>query len=180
MRVTGRCHRKSTGDVSASQNVHNATTTPPTTNTMWLSRVKCGVLVGLMLFELKVRLCPMGDEVLAMRSLELCMSFECFFDVVMKVLMFIELVSGVKYPKIITVGFVLKRPFVDVLSSCRSFWVFFLLFILYNFFIFLLCLELFCLYFGRILLSTPSPPATCESVSRFELQSSLSRVLLFP
>ena len=34
-------------------------------------------------------------------------SFECFFYVVMKVLMFIELVSGVKYPKITTVGFVL-------------------------------------------------------------------------
>ena len=39
----------------------------------------------------------------------------------MKVLMFIELVSGVKYPKITTVGFVLKRPFVDVLSLCRCF-----------------------------------------------------------
>ena len=32
-------------------------------------------------------------------------SSKCFFDVVMKVLMFIELVSGVKYPKITTVGF---------------------------------------------------------------------------
>ena len=48
-----------------------------------------------------------------------------FFDVVMKVLMFIELVSRVKHPKITTVGFILKRPFVDVLSSCRSFFVFF-------------------------------------------------------
>ena len=36
-------------------------------------------------------------------------------------LMFIELVSRVKSPKITTVGFVFKRPFVDVLSSCRSF-----------------------------------------------------------
>jgi len=39
----------------------------------------------------------------------------------MKVWMFIELVSGVKYPKITTVGFVLKRPFVDVSSLCRYF-----------------------------------------------------------
>ena len=39
--------------------------------------------------------------------------------------MFIELVSGVKYPKITTVGFVLKRPFVDVSSLCRSFFLFF-------------------------------------------------------
>ena len=35
--------------------------------------------------------------------------------------MFIELVSGVKYPKITTVGIFLKRPFVDVLSSSRFF-----------------------------------------------------------
>ena len=40
--------------------------------------------------------------------------------------MFIELVSGDKYPKITTVGFVLKRPFVDVSSSCRSFFLVFL------------------------------------------------------
>ena len=33
---------------------------------LWLSRVKCGVLVALVCFELEVRLCPMGDEVLAM------------------------------------------------------------------------------------------------------------------
>ena len=58
----------------------------------------------------------------------------------MKVLMFIKLVSGVKYPKISTVGF-LKRPFVDVLSSCRSFFALFYLFylfcvaILFNFFV---------------------------------------------
>ena len=39
--------------------------------------------------------------------------------------MFIELVSGVKYPKITTMGFILKRPFVDVLSSCRSVLLFF-------------------------------------------------------
>ena len=38
---------------------------------MWLRRVKCGVLVGLTCFELEVRLCSMGDEVLIMRSLEL-------------------------------------------------------------------------------------------------------------
>ena len=38
---------------------------------MWLSRVKCGVLVALVCFELEVRLCSMGDEVLAMRSPEL-------------------------------------------------------------------------------------------------------------
>ena len=33
----------------------------------------------------------------------------------MKVSMFIELVSGGKYPKITTVGLFLKQPFVDVL-----------------------------------------------------------------
>ena len=48
-------------------------------------------------------------------------SSKCLFDVVMKVLLFIELVSGVKYPKITTMGFILKRPFVDVLSLCRYF-----------------------------------------------------------
>ena len=69
----------------------------------------------------------MGDEVLAMRSLHGALNV--FFYIVMKVLMFIELVSGVKYPKITTVGFVLKRPFVDVLSSCRSF---LLSFFIYN------------------------------------------------
>jgi len=40
--------------------------------------------------------------------------------------MFIELVSGVKYPKITTVGLFLKRPFVYVLLSSRSFFAFFL------------------------------------------------------
>ena len=44
-----------------------------------------------------------------------------FSDVVMKVLMFIGLVSGDEYPKITTMGFVLKRPFVDVSSLCCSF-----------------------------------------------------------
>ena len=43
-----------------------------------------------------------------------------FFYVVMKDLMFLELVSGVKYPKITTVGFALKRSYVDVSSSCCS------------------------------------------------------------
>ena len=40
--------------------------------------------------------------------------------------MYCELVSGFKYmnPKITTVGFFLKRPFVDVLSSCRSLFAF--------------------------------------------------------
>ena len=46
MRVTGRCHRKSTGDVSASQNVHNATTTPPTTNTI-IPNCKCSTITGM-------------------------------------------------------------------------------------------------------------------------------------
>ena len=54
--------------------------------------------------------------------------------------MFIELVSGVKYPKITTVGFVLKRPFVDVSSLCRSsfFWGFFQYFLCLEFFVFTL------------------------------------------
>jgi hypothetical protein len=86
--------------------------------------------VALRGFELEVRLCPMGDGALAMRSVAL----NVFFDVVMKVLMFIELVSGVKYPKITTVGFVLKRPFVDVLSSCRSCLLCFKSFLCGNFF----------------------------------------------
>ena len=43
-----------------------------------------------------------------------------FHDVDMKVLMFIELVSGVEYPKITTMGFALRRPIVDVSSVCRS------------------------------------------------------------
>ena len=38
---------------------------------LWLSRLKCGVSVALVWFELEVRLCPMGDEVLGMRSPEL-------------------------------------------------------------------------------------------------------------
>ena len=58
------------------------------------------------------------------------------FDVVMKVLMFIELVSGVKYPKINTMGFVSKRPFVDVSSLCV------LLFLCF-------CLKSFCFHFER-------------------------------
>ena len=92
--------------------------------------------------------------------------------------MFIELVSGVRYPKITTVGFVLKRPFVDVLSSCRSFLLFFYL---------LFCGNLFNFFVSGILLfvlwetfCVNPPPATCELVSRAELQSSLSRVLLSP
>ena len=79
-----------------------------------------------------------------------------FFYVVMKVLMFIELVSRVKHPKITTVGFILKRPFVDVLSSCRSFFVFFFWYFFVDFFIFL-CLEFFCVYFGRNFVSTFFP-----------------------
>ena len=76
----------------------------------------------------------------------------------------IELVSRVKHSTITTVGLFLKRPFVDVLSSCLSFaffcnisfWKF--LFVLsekngVNFFL----------------------PATCELVTRVDLQSSLSR-----
>ena len=47
--------------------------------------------------------------------------------------------SGVKYPKITTVGFVLKRPFVDVSSLCRSsFFLFFNIFCVWNFFVFTL------------------------------------------
>ena len=46
-------------------------------------------------------------------------SSKWFFDVVMNVLMFIQLASGVEYPKMTTVGFVLKRAFVDVLLSYR-------------------------------------------------------------
>ena len=83
--------------------------------------------------------------------------------------MFIELVSRVKHPKITTVGFILKRPFVDVLSSCRSFFVFFfcgyffvdifLFFCVWNFFVFTLGEFLVNFFF----------PAKCESVSRVEL-----------
>ena len=50
--------------------------------------------------------------------------------------MFIELVSGVEYPKIATVGFVLKRPFVDVSSLCRSSFLLFFLFFSWIFLIF--------------------------------------------
>ena len=50
--------------------------------------------------------------------------------------MFIELVSGVKYPKITTVGFVSKRPFVDVSCLCRSFFLFFSWFFFFDFLIF--------------------------------------------
>ena len=38
---------------------------------LWLSRVKYRVQVGFRCFELEARLGPMGDEALAMRSLEL-------------------------------------------------------------------------------------------------------------
>ena len=79
----------------------------------------------------------MGDEVLAMHAKPGALNV--FFDVVMKVLMFIELVSGVKYPKMTTVGFILKRPFVDVLSSCRSFllsfYLFFVTLFIYTYFV---------------------------------------------
>ena len=87
---------------------------------VWLSRVKYRVRVVFRWFELEARLCPTPG------------ALNVFFEVVMKVWMFIELVSGVKYPKITTVGFVLKRPFVDVSSLCRSFFFFFRFF--FNFF----------------------------------------------
>ena len=85
-----------------------------------------------------------------------------------------------EYPKITTVGFVLKRPFVDVSSLCRSFfwdsflgflWDFFNIFCVWNFFVkFTLRETCFNFFF----------PATCELVSRVELQSSLSRVFDCP
>ena len=107
-------------------------------------------------------------------------ALNAFSDLVMKVSMFIELVSGVRYPKITTVGLFLNRPFVDVLSSGRSFFAFFYLIFCGNSFcnffvsgIFLFVLwERNCVNFLL--------PATCELVSRVELQSSLSRVFDCP
>ena len=93
--------------------------------------------------------------------------------------MFIEVVSGVKYPKITTVGFVLKRPFVDVSSLCRSsFWDFFLFFF-WDFFNIFCVWNFFCFHFERTFFQLFFP-ATCELVSRVELQSSLSRVFDCP
>ena len=71
--------------------------------------------------------------------------------------MFIELVSGIKYPKITTMGFILKRSFVDVLSSCRSFLLFFIAFFVTLFlYIFCeFCLEFFVCTLGEILYQSP-------------------------
>ena len=83
--------------------------------------------------------------------------------------MFIELVSRVKHPKITTVGFILKRPFVDVLSSCRSFlssFFFVVFFCGYFFYFFVSGIFLFLLW--ENFLSTFFS-AKCESVSRVEL-----------
>ena len=73
--------------------------------------------------------------------------------------MFIELVSGVKHPKITTVGFILKRSFVDVLSSCRSFlfcffvgiflWIFFCFFVS-GIFLFLLWETFLSTFFSQL------------------------------
>ena len=84
------------------------------------------------------------------------------FDIVMKVLMFIELVSRVKHPKITTVGFILKRPFVDVLSSCRSFFAFFYLFFLWQFFFNFFVSGIFLFLLWEKFVSTFFPPAKCE------------------
>ena len=63
--------------------------------------------------------------------------------------MFIELVSGVKYPKITTVGFVLKRPFVDVSSLCRSFFLFFFSCFFSGIFLMFFVSGIFCFHFER-------------------------------
>ena len=93
--------------------------------------------------------------------------------------MFIELVSGVKYPKIITVGFILND---HLWMFCRRGSCFTLVFILFfvTILYIILGLEFVCLYFGTHFVSSPPLPATCELASRVDLESSLSRVLLSP
>ena len=54
-----------------------------------------------------------------------------FFDVVMKVLMFIELVSGVKYPKITTVGFCCEATICGCFISVPSLFLVFLIFLIF-------------------------------------------------
>ena len=76
-----------------------------------------------------------------------------FFDVVMKVLMFIELVSGVKYPKMSTVGLLFEAIIcgcfvIEPFFFCSLFCIF--IFLWYCFF----CLEFFCLYLGKQVVST--------------------------
>ena len=86
--------------------------------------------------------------------------------------MFIELVSGVKYPKITTVGLFFEA------TICGCFVVepfFFCFFFCGNFFIFL-CLEFFCLYFGKKVVSTFFSQCLVSRVKSPSLQSSLSRV----
>ena len=60
-----------------------------------------------------------------------------FFDVVMKVLMFIQVVSGVKYPKITTVGLLFEATicgsFVVVPFSFAHFFVAFFIFFVFGF-----------------------------------------------
>ena len=91
--------------------------------------------------------------------------------------MFIELVSGVKYPKITTVGlFFLKRPFVDVLSSSRSFFAFCVFFVVIFF-----CVWIFSVCsFGKQVLSTFFSQCLVSRVKSPSLQSSLSRVFDTP
>ena len=91
----------------------------------------------------------------------------------MKVLKFIELMSGVSYPKITTVRLLLKRPFVDVLSSCRS-----LSLLFFIFYFFLSGIVLFVLWENNCV--NFFLPATCELVSKVELQNSLSRAFDCP
>ena len=80
--------------------------------------------------------------------------------------------NGVKYPKITTVGFVLKRPFVDVSSLCRSFLslFFFSFFLSLEFFDFFVS-GIFCFYFGRKVMNIFSHLTQCELVSRVEIIS---------
>ena len=78
--------------------------------------------------------------------------------------MFIELVSGVKYPKITTTGFVLKRPFVGVLSSCQSFLSFLWDFCVRFFYYFVVSGIFLCLLWEKFCVNF-FPPAKCESVS---------------
>ena len=90
--------------------------------------------------------------------------------------MFFELVSGVKYPKITTVGLFFEAT----ICGCFVVEPFFFSFFFVAIFFILLCLEFFCLYFGKKVVSTFFSQCLVSRVKSPSLQSSLSRVFDTP
>ena len=105
-----------------------------TVRQLWLSRVKYRLCEAPTLFELGGVWWRVAWELppheIPTSKCDFWHSYEGF-NVLWRIF---DIVSRVKFLKIITVGFISKRSFVDVLSSCRSFLSFFCLFC--NFFYF--------------------------------------------